>query len=517
MLCFWKIFPKRKLLLEIFTTFAFKTQEFMEKNALLSHEIVMASSDKATNNFISKMKKEGRIVKIAAKIYTTNLNDKPENIIRRNLFFILGELYPDAVMSHRSAFECRPTNDGHIYLTYSYTKKVSLPGITIHLLEGQKALPNDHPFMGGLHMSCSARAYLENLQTGYSRDGISKCLPQDAIEEKLDKVLQTNGEDELNKLRDTAREIAEPLNMTDEYRKLDSIIGAILSTKPSKILTSSVAEARALGEPFDSHRLHLFNILMAALNGHEFENMPEPNETEAAYQNFAFFESYFSNYIEGTEFEVEDARRIIETRTPMPARSADSHDVLGTYHIVSNKKEMAITPTSADHLLDILQHRHHIMMSARPEASPGLFKTQNNRAGETHFVNFQQVRGTLKKGFEVYTALHHPFARAIFMLFMISEVHPFTDGNGRISRIMMNAELTAAGQSKIIIPTVFRTDYLAALRQLTRKENPEKIINAIKRVRLFSNKLRGEDFEAMRSYMERCNAFKEEDDYILIF
>ncbi len=435
----------------------------MEKNALLNHEVVMASSDKTTNNFISKMKKEGRLVKIATKIYTTNLNDNPENIIRRNLFFILGELYPDAVMSHRSAFECRPTNDGHIYLTYNYTKKVSLPGITIHLLEGRKALPADYPFMGGLHM----------------------CLPQDVIEEKLDKVLQTNGEDELNKLRDTAREIAGQLDMADEFKKLDSIIGAILSTKPSKILTSSVAEARALGEPFDSQRLKLFSILMAALNEREFENFPEPNETDAAYNNFAFFESYFSNYIEGTEFEVEDARQIIETRTPMPARNADSHDVLGTYYIVSNRKEMAITPTSPDHLLDILQHRHRVMMSARPEAHPGMFKTQNNRAGETHFVDFQQVRGTLKKGFEVYCALRHPFARALFMLFMISEVHPFSDGNGRISRIMMNAELTAAGQSKIIIPTVFRTDYL--------------------------------NFEEMRDYMERCNAFKEEDEYILRF
>ncbi|MBQ9218760.1 MAG: hypothetical protein IJ160_11420 [Muribaculaceae bacterium] len=81
----------------------------MEKNNLLSHEVVMASSDKTTNNFISKMKKEGRLVKIATKIYTTNLNDTPENIIRGNLFFILGELFPDAVMSHRSAFECQLT------------------------------------------------------------------------------------------------------------------------------------------------------------------------------------------------------------------------------------------------------------------------------------------------------------------------------------------------------------------------------------------------------------------------
>jgi Fic family protein len=321
----------------------------------------------------------------------------------------------------------------------------------------------------------------------------------------------------LNKLRDAAREIASELDMADEFQRLDAIIGALLTTKPSKILTSTVAEARALGEPFDSQRLNLFGTLMAALNEREFENLPDPNETEEAYNNFAFFESYFSNYVEGTEFEVDDARQIIETRTPMPARNADSHDVLGTYYIVSNRKEMSVTPTSADHLLEILQHRHRIMMSARPEASPGLFKTQNNRAGETHFVDYQQVRGTLKKGFEVYSALRHPFARALFMLFMISEVHPFADGNGRISRIMMNAELTAVGQSKVIIPTVFRTDYLSALRQLTRKDNPEKLINAILRVRKFSYNLCGNDFNAMRDYMQRCNAFHEEDEYILLF
>jgi Fic family protein len=142
---------------------------------------------------------------------------------------------------------------------------------------------------------------------------------------------------------------------------------------------------------------------------------------------------------------------------------------------------------------------------------------QNNRAGDTHFVDFNLVKGTLKKGFEIYTALRHPFARAIFMLFMISEVHPFTDGNGRISRIIMNAELTAAGQSKVIIPTVFRSDYLGALRQLSRKESPEKLIHAMQRVRLFSYHLRGEDFEQMRNYLEQSNAFKDTDEYILRF
>lgn len=40
------------------------------------------------------------------------------------------------------------------------------------------------------------------------------------------------------------------------------------------------------------------------------------------------------------------------------------------------------------------------------------------------------------------------------MKFLISEIHPFNDGNGRLARIMMNAELVAENEEKIIIPTV---------------------------------------------------------------
>ena len=37
-------------------------------------------------------------------------------------------------------------------------------------------------------------------------------------------------------------------------------------------------------------------------------------------------------------------------------------------------------------------------------------------------------------------SLDDPIARAIYMMFLVSEVHPFDDGNGRMARIMMNAE-----------------------------------------------------------------------------
>ena len=142
---------------------------------------------------------------------------------------------------------------------------------------------------------------------------------------------------------------------------------------------------------------------------------------------------------------------------------------------------------------------------------------QNNHAGDSLFVDYTLVGGTLMKGFEYYQLLESAFAKAIFMLFMISEVHPFNDGNGRISRIMMNAELVHADQSKIIIPTVFREDYLNGLRRLTRRGDPSVLIKAISRVRLFSANIVGDDFEQTRKYLEQTNAFKDGDENILKF
>ena len=178
---------------------------------------------------------------------------------------------------------------------------------------------------------------------------------------------------------------------------------------------------------------------------------------------------------------------------------------------------MSRIAASADEFMEILRERHRAILAGRPSSSPGMFKTRDNRAGETHFVSFDRVRGTLRKGFEMIQALPHPFARAVFVLFVTSEVHPFADGNGRISRIMMNAELTAAGQAKVIVPTVFRPDYIGALRRLSRTGDPSVLVKAMTRLRDFSRRLVGDDVSAMRRQLEEANAFKDDDNFILRF
>ena len=121
----------------------------MAKNSSIQNvmEVIMASSDKNDLSRKAEMLKKGTIRKIAPKVYTTNMEDTPEEIIRRNLFYILGQLYPRAVISHRSAYELKPTTEGDIFLTYTYTKNISLPGIKVHLLQGPQGTEHDMPFL----------------------------------------------------------------------------------------------------------------------------------------------------------------------------------------------------------------------------------------------------------------------------------------------------------------------------------------------------------------------------------
>jgi prophage maintenance system killer protein len=488
----------------------------MEKNSPLHlQEVLFGSQDPKISNQLSKLLKAGMIRKIAPRLYTSNLTEPVESIIRRNIFQILGSLYPGTLLSHRSAFEFQPTKTGQLFLTTSYTKKVKLPGITLQFLEGVAPIYGDHQFVGELFVSQKARAFLENLQPSKKSGSESKCLSLPEIEEKLEQIIRVHGEDEINKLRDLAKSIAEPLNMKKEYEKLNRFISALLSTKTSKILTSPLAKARAFGLPFDPDRITLFETLFRALKSSEFPYREDRNTTSASFRNFAFFEGYFSNYIEGTVFDIDEAKKIIQTNKPLPARNDDSHDVLGTYQIVSNRQEMQITPTTAEEFLKIISFRHSVLLSSRLNKNPGLFKDKNNFSGSTAFVDFNLVKGTLIKSFDYYTALDHPFAKAAYIMFVMSEVHPFLDGNGRTARVMMNAELVKAGQSKIIIPTVFREDYIGALKKFTKQGKCDTYINMLQKAHEFSANVYDENMDDMQDYLTQCKAFTEDSEVIL--
>jgi Fic family protein len=468
-------------------------------------EIIIGTKEKSKE--IGKLEDQGLLRKIAPRVYTSSLEEASEKVVRRNWYRLVSDLFPDAFLSHRSALERIPTAEGHLYLTHSYKGKVELPGLILHFIKGPDPLEDDLPFFGNLRASGLARAYLENLQRTKGSGEASKALSREQLEEKMEAFLRVKGEDALNQVRGRAKKIAALLNMEKELIQLNQLITDLLGTGLSKNLVSPVARSRVLGEPIDPDRIQLFESLYEELVKRDYPDYADKNRSIQSYQNFAFFEGYFSNYIEGTEFTVDEAKQIITTATPIPARDEDSHDILGTYQIVSNRPEMSIQPTSPDDLLKLLRQRHAVLLSARKSKNPGEFKDKNNRAGDTEFVEMKLVPGTLKKGYEWYSLLQHPFAKAAFMMFLISEVHPFLDGNGRIARVMMNAEFSSKALSKIIIPTVYREDYMGAIKKLTKKRESEAYIRMLLHAWEFSSHVYDNNLNGMEEYLKNCNSF----------
>jgi len=160
-------------------------------------------------------------------------------------------------------------------------------------------------------------------------------------------------------------------------------------------------------------------------------------------------------------------------------RPADAHDIIGTYRLVADTEEMARAPATPNELIELLQARHAVLMEQRPDKNPGVFKSRNNQAGATLFVAPQYVEGTLRAGFDLAAALWSPFARAAYLMFLVAEVHPFDDGNGRIARVMMNAELVHGHDVRIIIPTVYRDNYLAGLKGTTNNRSYGALVDIL--------------------------------------
>lgn len=451
--------------------------------------------------------KRGELLSIVPGVLTSLPEEAWPVLVARERIRVLAALYPQAVVGPRSAFNGGGPDDGMIYLAYKYAKRAELPGLTVQLFKGAPPAQGDMPMMGRpLYFPSEPRMLLENLTI--SRGKVHKSLGREAVERRLIDICEARGEERLGTLRDSARALAPTLGLTREFAILDKLIGAILGTRKAAL---STVKGRALAStiPYDADRLALFEKLAEHLRSTPLRQPPAVARTEQARAHFAFLESYFSNFIEGTEFEVDTAKGFVLDGKPINERPKDSHDVLGVFRQALNPGWANQTLGSGEPVLEQLRARHGDQMKERPEVNPGEFKTVANRAGNTEFVTPRLVRGTLAEGSKLLPSVPPGIARALLAMFLLSEVHPFNDGNGRLARLVMNAELSVVGSCRIIIPTLFREEYLDCLRVLTRQGNPLPFLTAMQKAHSWTAAFDYNDIDKVIAEMKACNAFEK--------
>ncbi|XP_005187319.1 protein adenylyltransferase Fic [Musca domestica] len=219
----------------------------------------------------------------------------------------------------------------------------------------------------------------------------------------------------------------------------------------------------AIVQSIDERRLLELDRKRDALSGiHESNAALRRAKKEAYFQHI-----YHSVGIEGNTMTLAQTRSILETRMAVDGKSIDEHnEILGLdlamkFINASLVNKMEIT------LKDILEIHRRVLGHVDPIEGGEFRRTQVYVGGHVppgpgdlsilmrHFENWLNSEQSLSL---------HPIKHAALAHYKLVHIHPFIDGNGRTSRLLMNTLLMRAGYPPVIIPKQQRHKYYQYLQ-----------------------------------------------------
>lgn len=208
----------------------------MKKTTSDDDLIVYAELSDAGKRAVQRRLQDGSLSRIVTGLASAlPPSEWPAQVARHRMQVCAG-LFPNAVIGFRSAFDGGQPAHGTFFLTYSYDRKVQLPGMEVVLVKGAPHGELDQPIAGlPLHFPSLPRLLLENLTI--SRGSVPKAAGRDAVEQRLAGIAAGRGENELNRIRDQARGLSYELDYRREFFILDAIIGGLLSTRHTAMAT----------------------------------------------------------------------------------------------------------------------------------------------------------------------------------------------------------------------------------------------------------------------------------------
>jgi len=454
-----------------------------------------------------------RIRRIATHVYSADLVAPVADIVGANLWAIVGRLCPDAVIVDRSAARGGRAGSALATIAADRVADIVLPGVRVSPRPLARSA-TDMPWTSGLFLASPARTIVDNLTLSRSRAGRTpRTLSRAELTDWLAGKAVMWDPARMARLRGEAHLVCDDLYPDDDGRHadIDRTFDEV-SGLARPVRGAAFARAVADGGGWDERRIRMFERAAVMLTKAYADGdlglavLPgEPGRLAAA-----FHEAYFSNYIEGTIFDLEEARRIVDTGVLPSERPADGHDILGTYRCIADPVGSRVASGDASDPVEVLIARHAAILGGRPDMRPGELKQAANRVGDYTFVEPRLVAGTLARGLALVPSVPAGFARAVLALLVVAEVHPFVDGNGRAARLTANAELAAVGASRVIIPTVSRNEYLDGHRRASRGNGDVSVlVQVLEHAWRWSAAMPWDDPIATAGQLEATNALRD--------
>jgi Fic family protein len=248
---------------------------------------------------------------------------------------------------------------------------------------------------------------------------------------------------------------------------------------------------------------------------------PLPREQEErAMQKFRLWWTYHSNAIEGNSLtQGETEVFLMEGLTANGKPLKDHLDLRGHSNAINYllgfvRDQEVLTEAAIRKLHEILLIEPYRVQAITPDGLPtmktiglGCYKSQPNHVrtptGETHFyATPEETPAKMHDLMDWYRAelergTMHPVEIAARYDHRFTAIHPFDDGNGRMSRLLMTLMLMQAGYPPAVIRIGERYQYLAALRRADAGEDEDFLRfiggHVVESLELFTRAAKGEE------------------------
>lgn len=195
-------------------------------------------------------------------------------------------------------------------------------------------------------------------------------------------------------------------------------------------------------------------------------------------------EAFCSNNSHGSTLTLDESIAVMRGERidfASAARDADGRDVLRTHEMVQTVRlgpdEQFDRDLYNDWWVEIAT-RHAHMFQHRANMFPGEIKRKPNFANGIAFAEPENVVVLLMEMHQLSQDLPPGLARAIFQHALFLDIHPFADGNGRSSRLLVNAELVAVGEQPCVSTFRFREERIGALRLALEHGNVRPLVES---------------------------------------
>lgn len=222
---------------------------------------------------------------------------------------------------------------------------------------------------------------------------------------------------------------------------------------------------------------------------------PIPKETLKSLKESINLEwTYNSNGIEGNTLTLRETQVVLEGIT-VGGKSIKEH-----LEAINHEKAILYLDDLVKDKNPItewnIKNIHQLILKDIDNENAGRYRKENvTIKGATHippdYIKIPELMEKLILNYNTWNE-YHPIIKAVLLHGELVKIHPFVDGNGRTSRLLMNLDLMNSGYNPVIIKKESRLKYYEALDKAHTTGNYTDFVKLVTKL----------EVEMMKKYLE---------------